>query len=117
MRTLETVIRWTGEGCKDRPVMLTLEKRIGNVAIYRREHQKAGALKSGGGESFDGTVIEGYEVIRIRTRKPRIMFGCEVPAREVYPSGQDFGRYGKFCLDRDRAESIMLGWCRLSRHP
>jgi hypothetical protein len=55
-------------------------KRTRTAAIY----ELIGAQK----------LLYGYEVIRIRERKQRELFGRRMEEHEVYPSDSDFGRIG-----------------------
>jgi hypothetical protein len=92
---LEPTIRWKGDGLGDQgAVILRQIKREGNIAIYSR-------TKEGG--------IEAYEVIKIRVRPARTLFGHHTPGREVYPSAKEFGHFGKFVTTLARAEEVFSG--------
>lgn len=45
----------------------------------------------------------GHEVIVVKKAPPQAMFGREYPARELYPSSEDWGRFAWTVKDRDDA--------------
>lgn len=72
--------------------------RSGNIAIY---HQT---------EEFDGQQKHrSYEVVKIRIRKPRTLFGMEYPLMEVYPKSEDWGTYGWTYPTLEAAEKRFAG--------
>lgn len=75
-------------------------ERIGNVAIYRR-------WKTGQSPH--------YEVVRIRSREAREVFGKEFEAGEYYPSSEEWGTYGWTypCLDDARRRVGVLTGAKL----
>ena len=42
----------------------------------------------------EGDVVIGYEVIIIRRKKACEIMGTEYPAKEIYPSPEEWGRFG-----------------------
>lgn len=115
MRTLETVIRWTGDGWKDRPRVLVQVERVGKAAIYARYRESkplpdGPTLERGTRTGVVYGPLEGYEVIRIRNAPDRTWQGRQITAHEQYPTAAAFGQYGKFCLDLDRAKGILKRW-------
>jgi len=103
MKPLETTIRFTGDGLGHNAVILNQIKREGDVAIYSRTRERIGKL-------------EGYEVIVIRHREGKTyqIAGKTITAteHEACPSANEFGPYGKFCIDLKRAEEIFNQWVK-----
>jgi hypothetical protein len=47
--------------------------------------------------------IISYEVVRIKVRPARTLFGTEYPESEAYPSLSEWGRHGFTCASLERA--------------
>ncbi len=54
----------------------------------------------------------GYEVIKIKKQEANHMFGRDYPARELYPSSEDWGVFGKTVDTLDRAHEVIEVWRR-----
>jgi hypothetical protein len=81
-RAIKTEFRYQGH-------VLRQLKRQGDVAIYERFGQV-------------GTLLLGYEVVRIRVREPHIFpNGTQIPWAETYPQAEIWGTYGFTYQARD----------------
>jgi len=95
MKTLETEKTWTGDGNGANPIILKQIKRTDTVALYSRQHK-------------DSDKIQGYEVFIIKKRlKGQALPGglFEEEDREVYPSGNSFGKIAWSIITLERAEA------------
>lgn len=57
-------------------------KRVGDVAIYRKRQKRQRSCPLGAWT---------FEVIKIQKRKERFVFGKPYPAKESYPSSEQWG--------------------------
>jgi hypothetical protein len=68
-----------------------LEKRGERTLMYRQI------------SDLDNSII-GYEIFRIKIDQPKMVFGNQLNEREVFPSGEDFGKWAWACSTKERAE-------------
>ena len=73
--------------------------RENNVAVYRKTKRSA-----------VGTLIEGYEVIKVGKRGERTAFGKTLEATERYPSNEEWGITGWTCTSKQAAFDKMNAW-------
>ena len=87
----------------DRPVPLPLEFKHKSFGYRQLERNEKAAIYS----QSAGDQIAAYEVVKIRTVKPKIWMGREIPFREVYPSDSDWGSRGWTCHTLEEAKIKM----------
>lgn len=87
----------------DRPVPLPLEFKHKSFGYRQLERNEKAAIYS----QSAGDQIAAYEVVKIRTVKPKIWMGREIPFREVYPSDNDWGSRGWTCHTLEEAKIKM----------
>jgi hypothetical protein len=72
-------------------LFLCQEMRNNHAALYRVMGSESGPTT-------------GWEIWKIRTRPEKHVFGKTIPAREVVPQNEDFGKYAWSWCSREQAE-------------
>lgn len=82
-----------------RKLPTTFRKHGYDFELVEREEKKAIYA-----QSYEGRILA-FEVIKIRVRPPQtnVFLGREDPAREVYPTSEQWGRQGWTICEKDKA--------------
>ena len=82
------------EEINTRKFILKQYARKNKYAIFEKWLKEEHVVCRAKGDPPEGDVLIGFEVIQIRRKKAYELFGKQYPAKEAYPSNEEWGLYG-----------------------